>query len=116
MNIGVLGTGVVAKTIAGKLAALGHSVKMGTRDPQATLARSESDMFGGPPVRTWLESQPKVSLVTFREAAAHGPIAFGALSGSGVLAALEPVSEALAGKVLIDITNPLDFRRGCRRR
>ena len=112
MNIGVLGTGVVAKTIAGKLGALGHSVKMGTRDPKATLDRNDKDMFGGPPIRTWLESNPKVSLATFRDAAAHGPTAFSALSGNGVLAALEPASAELAGKVLIDISNPLDFSKG----
>ena len=55
MNIGVLGTGVVAKTIAGKLSKLGHGVKLGTRDVKATLARNEPDMAGGPPLRAWLE-------------------------------------------------------------
>lgn len=112
MNIGVLGTGIVAKTIAGKLDALGHSVKLGTRDPKATLARAESDMFGGPPVRTWLENHPKVTLGTFREAAAHGALAISALSGQGALAALEAAAPELGGKILIDITNPLDFSKG----
>jgi predicted dinucleotide-binding enzyme len=112
MNIGVLGTGIVAKTIAGKLDALGHSVKLGTRDPKATLARSEPDMFGGPPIRAWLESHPKASLAPFREAAAHGAIVFDALSGQGALAALEAAAPALEGKVLVDISNPLDFSKG----
>ncbi len=113
MNIAVLGTGIVAKTIAGKLASLGHSVKLGTRDPKATLARSEPDMTGGPPVRTWLETQPKVSLATFAEAAAHGALVFSALEGRSALAALELAgADNLAGKLLVDITNPLDFSKG----
>ncbi len=113
MNIGVLGTGIVAKSIAGKLASLGHSVKLGTRDPAETLKRSEPDMAGGPPVRTWLEAQPKVSLVPFAEAAKHGEVVFNALSGQGALAALELAGkDNLAGKVMVDITNPLDFSKG----
>lgn len=113
MNIGVLGSGIVAKTIAGKLASLGHSVKLGTRDPKATLARDEKDMAGGPPIRVWLETQPKVSLVTFAEAAAHGEIIVNALSGGGALPALGLAgANNLAGKIMIDISNPLDFSKG----
>ncbi|MBM4361884.1 MAG: NAD(P)-binding domain-containing protein [Deltaproteobacteria bacterium] len=113
MKIGVLGTEMVAKAIAGKLSELGHSVKLGTRDVQATLARSKGDMAGGPPVRTWLESHPQVTLGTMAEAARHGQLVVNALSGQGALAGLELAGEAaLAGKILIDITNPLDFSKG----
>jgi len=113
MNIGVLGTGMVAKTIAGKLGSLGHAVKLGTRDVKATLARSEPDMAGGPPLRTWLETQPRVTLGTYAEAAAHGELVVCALSGQGALPGLLSAGvEALAGKVLIDISNPLDFSKG----
>ncbi|MET0937828.1 MAG: NAD(P)-binding domain-containing protein, partial [Gaiellaceae bacterium] len=34
MKVGVLGTGMVGQALAGKLAALGHDVAVGTRDPQ----------------------------------------------------------------------------------
>ena len=34
MQIGVLGSGMVAQTIGQKLVELGHSVKLGTRDPR----------------------------------------------------------------------------------
>ncbi|MFO0735013.1 MAG: NAD(P)-binding domain-containing protein [Labilithrix sp.] len=112
MNIGILGTGVVAKTIGAKLDQLGHSVKLGTRDPAATLTRSEPDMFGGPPIRTWLESHPKVALVPFKDAAAHGEIVFNVLSGQGALAGLEAAAPGLADKILIDVSNPLDFSKG----
>lgn len=113
MNIGVLGTGMVAKAMAGKLSELGHAVKLGTRDVKATLARGEPDMAGGPPVRTWLEAHPQVTLGTLAEAAAHGEIVINALSGQGSLAGLEGAGAgALAGKILIDISNPLDFSKG----
>jgi len=113
MNIAILGTGIVAKTLAGKLDSLGHSVKLGTRDPEATLARNEPDMAGGPPLRLWLESHPKVSLVTFADAAAHGQVVLHALSGQAALAGLQLAGAAqLSDKILIDISNPLDFSKG----
>jgi 8-hydroxy-5-deazaflavin:NADPH oxidoreductase len=112
MNIGVLGTGMVAKTIAGKLDALGHAVKLGTRDAKATLARNEPDMAGGPPLRTWLESHPRASLGTFAEAATHGELVINALSGQGAIEGVRSAAAALGGKILIDISNPLDFSKG----
>jgi predicted dinucleotide-binding enzyme len=111
-NIAVLGTGMVAKAIAGKLASLGHSVKIGTRDPKATLARTDKDMGGGPPIGAWLETQKNVSLVTHAEAAAHGAMAFNALSGKGAIDVLGGVATQLDGKILIDVSNPLDFSKG----
>jgi predicted dinucleotide-binding enzyme len=113
MKIAVLGTQMVAKTVADKLVALGHSVKLGTRDVQATLARTEHDMAGGAPVRTWLQAHPTASLGTFAEAARHGELVFNALSGQGALEGLEAAGAAnLAGKILIDLSNPLDFSKG----
>jgi predicted dinucleotide-binding enzyme len=54
-----------------------------------------------------------VTLGTFAEAVAHGQLVVAALSGQGVLEGLSLAGEAaLAGKVLIDITNPLDFSKG----
>jgi len=112
MNIGILGSGIVAKTIAGRLDGLGHAVKLGTRDVKATLGRNEPDMAGGPPLRTWLESHPRVTLATQAEAAAHGELVINALSGVGALPGLASVARELAGKILVDISNPLDFSKG----
>jgi 8-hydroxy-5-deazaflavin:NADPH oxidoreductase len=113
MNIGVLGTGMVAKAVAGKLGKLEHQVMLGTRDVSATLARSEPDMAGGAPLKTWLEAHPQVKLGTHAEAAAHGALVVNALSGQGALPGLESAgAEALAGKILVDISNPLDFTKG----
>jgi len=41
MTIAVLGTGSVGRTLAARLVGLGHSVVVGTRDPRATLTRTE---------------------------------------------------------------------------
>ncbi len=112
MKIGILGSGIVAKTIAGKLDSLGHAVTLGTRDVKATLARNEPDMAGGPSLRLWLESHPRVTLATHAEAAAHGDLVINALSGQGALAGLRGTASALAGKILVDISNPLDFSKG----
>ncbi|MFE0965506.1 hypothetical protein ACWDCX_32155 [Streptomyces fungicidicus] len=43
------GTGTGGRTIAGKLASPDHEVVIGTRDPQATFARTEPDGYGNPP-------------------------------------------------------------------
>ena len=113
MNIGVLGTGVVGQTLAARLHGLGHSVFVGTRDPAATLARHGRDMMGGQPIKLWLREHPGVAFGTLEEAAAHGEIVINATSGSGSISALETAGERnLAGKVLIDIANPLDFSKG----
>ena len=113
MKIGILGTEIVAKTLAGKLSALGHAVALGTRDVAATLARSKPDLVGGPPVRTWLEAHPQVKLVTLTEAAAHGELVISALAGTAAVEGVQRAGAAqLAGKILIDVTNPLDFSAG----
>ncbi len=113
MKIGVLGTGSVGQTIAAKLGELGHQVMVGTRDPAATLARTERDRFGNPPLVEWLKGRAGVELGTFAQAAAHGELVVNATSGDVSLEVLGAAgAERLAGKVLIDIANPLDFSRG----
>jgi predicted dinucleotide-binding enzyme len=46
MKIAILGTGMVGRSIGGKLCHLGHEVTIGTRDVAATLARTESALIG----------------------------------------------------------------------
>ncbi|MEU5002414.1 NAD(P)-binding domain-containing protein [Streptomyces sp. NPDC021622] len=48
-KIAVLGTGGGGRAHAAKLSELGHEVYVGTRDVEATLARTEPDMMGNPP-------------------------------------------------------------------
>lgn len=104
MNIGILGTGIVGQTIAGKLSELGHSVLIGTRD----VAKTSQGSFA-----EWQSANPKVELVTFADAAKYTEILVNATSGGGSLEALRIAgTENLNGKILIDIANPLDFSKG----
>ena len=113
MRIAVLGTGVVGRTLAARLDELGHEVVIGTRDPAATNARTEPGGFGTPPFPQWQAGHPQVRLMSFAEAAAFAGLVLNATSGSAAMAALVAAGEAaLAGKVLIDVSNPLDFSRG----
>jgi len=112
VRFGILGTGVVGKTIAARLAGLGHEVMIGTRDPEETMSRTEPDRYGNPPFSAWHEEHPKVGLGTFAEAAAHGETVLNATAGAVSLEALEQAGgDNLSGKVLMDISNPLDFSR-----
>ncbi len=113
MRLGILGTGVVGKTITARLADLGHEVMVGTRDPEETLSRTEPDQFGNPPFSDWQQEHAAVEFGTFGEAAAHGEMVVNATSGVVSLEALKMAGENnLNGKLLIDIANPLDFSKG----
>jgi len=102
MKIGVLGTGMVGSTIAIKLVALGHEVMMGSR------------AAGNEAARAWVESAgPGASEGTFADAAAFGELVVNCTAGTHSLDALAAAGAGnLAGKVLIDVANPLDFSRG----
>jgi predicted dinucleotide-binding enzyme len=113
VKIAVLGTGIVGRTMAARFADLGHEVAIGTRDPQATLARSEPDAMGNPPFPAWRADHEGIALRTFAEAAAQADVVVNATSGGASVDVLTQAGAAnLAGKVLIDIANPLDFSQG----
>ncbi len=113
MRIAVLGTGAVGQAIAGRLTELGHDVTIGTRDVAATLSRTAGDAMGHPPFSAWAQAHPAVKLATFAEAAAGAELIVNATSGAVSLEVLTAAGrESLAGKVLLDISNPLDFSRG----
>ena len=113
MNIAVLGTGMVGRTLAARLHELGHRVVDGTRDPQATLARTAPDRMGNPPFSTWHADHQDVPLATFAEAAAGAELVVHASSGGAALEVLGLAgAENLAGKTLVDVSNPLDPSAG----
>jgi predicted dinucleotide-binding enzyme len=102
MKIAVLGTGSVGRTIAPALAALGHEVAIGTRDPDATRGRED-----------WAGAVTDLPLKPYAEVAASADLVVNATNGDGSLAAKGAVgSDQLAGKVLLDLANPLDFSSG----
>ena len=101
MKIGVLGTGMVGQTIATKLVSLGHDVKIGARDAKNEKAAS------------WAAQHEKGSHGTFADAAAFGELVFVCTNGMGTLPALRAAgADNLGDKVLVDISNPLDFSKG----
>lgn len=101
MKIAVLGTGSVGRALAGRLAELGHRVTVGTRDPEATLAR-------GGDFAAWADERPGIALAAFADAAADAELVVNATSGAHSLAVLEAAGEAnLAGKVLLDVANEM---------
>ena len=113
MDIAVLGTGMVGQALAAGLTRLGHSVTVGTRDPEATLARTEPDGMGNPPFAAWHADHADVALATYADAvegvelvvlAGHGSAALDMLGAAG--------ADRLAGTVVLDISNPLDFSAG----
>lgn len=113
MRIGILGTGIVGRSHAARLLESGHEVMIGTREIAETLARSERDYMGNEPFSEWHSTHVGVKLGSHAEAALFGEMLINATLGSGSLNALASAGEMnLAGKVLIDISNPLDFSRG----
>lgn len=113
MKIAIIGTGIVGKTIASKLVELNHDVMMGTRNVSDKLASTATDNYGNPPFGEWIKTNSKVKLESFAEAAAFGELVVNATNGSNSLTTLILAgTKNLAGKVLIDIANPLDFSNG----
>ncbi len=102
MHIGVLGTGIVGRTLAQALLEHGHEVRMGARAAGNEHAVAWAEQAG-----------PLASEGSFADAAGFGELVFNATAGMRSLEALEAAgAEQLAGKVLIDVANPLDTSKG----
>lgn len=113
MKVAVLGTGMVGRTLAARLAELGHEVSIGTRDVDATMARTGPDAMGNPPYAEWAVAHPQVALATFADATADAELVLNATAGTASIPALEAAGrDHLTGKVLLDIANPLDYSQG----
>lgn len=112
MKIAILGTGAGARCHATALARLGHDVTVGTRDPGATLARTEPDMMGTPPFAGFLADHPELTLATFADAAAAGEVVVNGIDGANAVTALTALpGPALAGKTLIDYAVPYVYQQ-----
>jgi len=98
-KIGILGTGDVGKALGNGFVALGHDVKMGSRDAKNEKAAAWAAKAG-----------PHASAGTFAEAAKFADVAIIATNWSGTENALKLAGpDNLAGKTVIDATNPLVF-------
>jgi predicted dinucleotide-binding enzyme len=99
MKIGVLGTGVVGQTMAGKLLSLGHDVMMGARAADNEKVLAFAQRSGG-------------KAGSFGDAIRHAELVINGTRGDGSVDAIRQGAAWLDGKLLIDIANPLDFSRG----
>ncbi len=94
MKIGVLGSGVVGQVLADGLLKHGHEVMRGSREPGKLQA--------------WrTHAGPRALAGTFAEAAGFGSMVVLAVKGSAAAAAVEACGAALAGKPVLDATNPI---------
>jgi len=94
MRIGILGSGVVARTLAGGFLEHGHDVTMGTRDPGK--------------LTDWRKQHPDARVGTNADAASAGELLVLAVKGTAASEALRLAGAAnLDGKVVIDTTNPI---------
>lgn len=101
MNVGILGSGMVGTTLGTKLVSLGHAVKMGSRE-------AENEAAG-----KWAKQAGKgASQGTFAEAANFGEIVLTCLRGDVALPVIKSVAARLKGKIVVDISNPLDIAKG----
>lgn len=102
MRIAVLGTGVVGSALGTRLVQTGHEVRMGSRTSGNDKALAWARAVGG-----------GASEGTFADAAAYGEVVVNATGGLVSLDALTAAGvDNLAGKVLLDLANPLDFSGG----
>jgi 8-hydroxy-5-deazaflavin:NADPH oxidoreductase len=102
MKVAVLGTGIVGRTIGARLVGLGHQVGMGSRTAASDTAADWVAATGG-----------ESSHGTFADVTENAQMVFNCTSGVASLDALRAAGAAnLAGKVLVDAANPLDFSHG----
>ena len=102
MKVGILGTGMVGEAIATRLVSVGHEVKMGAREASNPKAAAWAKQAGS-----------RASTGTFADAAAYGDIVFSCTLGAAAVEALQAAGAPnLDGKILVDVSNPLEFRAG----
>lgn len=99
-NVGILGSGDVARALGTGFAAVGHSVRLGSREPDK--------------LRAWVaQTGNAASAGSFADAAGFGEMVVVATSWSGTESALRMAGlDRFAGKVVVDVTNPLVVKPG----
>lgn len=101
MKIGIVGSGDVAQALGKGLVAAGHQVMLGTRNPD----KKE--------LAAWKRQVKKHgSIGSTTEAASFGEVVILAIAWHAAEDVLAQVRPELAGKVVVDVTNPLVFREG----
>lgn len=94
MNVGIIGSGAVAQTLGAGFLKHGHAVTLGTRDVTK--------------LADWRMKHPDAKVGSFGDAATFGEVVTLAVKGTVALDALRLAGQdAIAGKVVIDATNPI---------
>jgi predicted dinucleotide-binding enzyme len=102
MRIGILGTGDVGRALGKGFTLSGHEVKMGSRDSNNQKAKAWAAEVG-----------PAASVGSFAEVAQFAELVVLCTLWEGTGNAVRLADpENLAGKVMIDATNPLQFVSG----
>lgn len=97
MKIGIIGSGIVGQTLGRAFATLGHDVKIGTRRVNDEKMTAWAKQAG-----------PKASVGSVADVATFGDVVVLATAWSGTENAIQLAGpKNLAGKVVIDVTNPL---------
>jgi 8-hydroxy-5-deazaflavin:NADPH oxidoreductase len=91
-RVGILGSGKVAEVLARGFAADGHAVSLGTREPAKLAA---------------FAAGAQVAVGSFASVAAEAEVVVLAVKGTAAEAVVRELQGALAGKVVIDATNPI---------
>lgn len=91
MDVTILGTGHMGHTLASGLQRAGHTIVMGSRDPERA-----SDL--------------PAPVLGHEEAIGRGEVVISALAAQHSLAALTPLATAIGSRVLIDIGNAVNER------
>ncbi|HEY3221599.1 MAG TPA: NAD(P)-binding domain-containing protein [Gemmatimonadales bacterium] len=93
MNVGILGSGSVARTLGAGFLKQGHSVMLGTRDANK--------------LAEWQLANSAAKVGSFAEAATFGETLVLAVKGAAALDVLRLAGPGIAGKVVMDTTNPI---------
>ena len=101
-KVGILGSGDVGQSLGRGLAGRGYWVKIGSRTPNSDK------------LRDWMKKAGRTASVgSFTDAAKYGDFVVLATLGTAVEEVINLAgASALEGKLLIDVTNPLDFSMG----
>lgn len=101
MKVAVLGTGEVGRTLGTALLGAGHAVRLGSRSAN----HEEGNRWAR-------EADGDAAVATFADAAAWSDLALLAVAGAHAAGVVEAAAAGLEGKILIDLSNPLDFSHG----
>jgi predicted dinucleotide-binding enzyme len=94
MKVGILGSGVVAQSLANGFIKHGHEVTLGTRNASK--------------LKDFVAENPKAKTGSFADAARFGDLVVLAVKGSAAINAMrEAGSENMRGKPVMDTTNPI---------